>query len=106
MAELFENAEVNRVPRWPLMTRLVALSVVAHGLFLLAVVYVPTLRSMLYVAGNVAGIKFVSEEYDRTLVGQRATVVQFAPHEKLHYPPDYFGAPAVEETFSLTCAPC
>src|SRR3954467_13172379 len=101
MAELFERVEINRVPRWPLMTRLVALSVVVHGLFLLAVVYVPTLRGLLYVAGNMSGIKFVSEDYDRTLIGQRATVVQFAPHEKLRYPPDYFGAPAVEETTQL-----
>lgn len=101
MTELFDNVEVNRVPRWPLMTRLVALSVVAHGLFIVALVYVPVLRSMLYVAGNMAGIKFVSEDYDRTLIGQRATIVQFAPHEKLHYPPDYFGAPAVEETAQL-----
>ena len=101
MAELFERVEINRAPRWPLMTRLVALSVVVHGLFLLAVVYVPTLRSMLYVASNISGIKFVNEDYDRTLIGQRATVVQLGPHEKLIYPPDYFGAPAVEETTQL-----
>lgn len=98
MAELFEKAEINRAPRWPLMTRLLALSVVAHGLFLVAVVYVPTLRSLLFVAGNVSGLKFVSEDYDPTLVGQRATVIQFPPHEKLYYPVDYFGAPAVAET--------
>jgi hypothetical protein len=101
MPELFERVEINRVPRWPLMTRLVALSVVVHGLFLLAIVYVPTLRGLLYVAGNMSGIQFVSEDYDRTLVGQRATIVHFAPHEKLRYPPDYFGAPAVEETTQL-----
>lgn len=101
MAELFERVEVNRAPRWPLMTRLVALSVVAHGLFLVAVVYVPTVRSMLSLASSMSGIKFVSEDYDKTLIGQRATVVQFAPHEKLRYPPDYFGAPAVEETTQL-----
>lgn len=80
------------------MSRLVALSLVAHGLFLVAVVYVPTVRSMLYVASNVSGIKFVNEDYDPTLIGQRATIVRFEPHEKLYYPPDYFGAPAVAET--------
>jgi hypothetical protein len=101
MAELFDRIEINRAPRWPLLSRLLALSVVVHGLFLLAVVYVPALRSILYVAGNMSGIKFVSEDYDRTLVGQRATIIQFAPHEKLRYPPDYFGAPAVEETTQL-----
>jgi hypothetical protein len=101
MAELFQRVEINRVPRWPLMTRLLALSVVAHGLFLVAVVYVPTLRSLLYVAGSMSGIKLVSEDYDRTLIGQRATIVQLGPHEKLYYPQDYFGAPAVAETTQL-----
>lgn len=101
MAELFERVEINRAPRWPLMTRLVALSVVAHGLFLVAVVYVPTLRGILSVAGAMSGIQFVSEDYDRTLIGQRATIVQLGPHEKLRYPADYFGAPAVEETTML-----
>ena len=97
MAELFDRFEVNRVPRWPLMTRLVALSVVLHGLFFVAVAYVPTLRSLLHAAGSVAGIEFVSEDYDRTLVGQRATIVKLEPYEKLYYPSDYFGPPPGEE---------
>ena len=101
MSELFERFEVNRTPRWPLMSRLVALSLVAHGLFLVAVVYVPTVRSMLYVASTISGITFVNEEYDRTLVGQRATIIKFEPHEKLYYPPDYFGAPEVAQTSQL-----
>jgi hypothetical protein len=101
MGELFDRFEINRVPRWPLMSRLVALSVVAHGLFLVAVIYVPTVRSMLYVASSMSGIKFVSEDYDPTLLGQRATIVKLEPHEKLYYPPDYFGAPEVAETTQL-----
>jgi hypothetical protein len=98
MAELFDRFEINRAPRWPLMTRLVALSVVLHGLFLVSLAYVPRLSAMMHVAGQFAGIKFVSEDYDPTLVGQRATVMHLAPHEKLYYPPDYFGAPEVAET--------
>lgn len=83
------------------MSRLVALSVVLHGIFLVAVFYIPTLRSALYTAGSLAGLKFVSEDYDKTLIGQRATIINLGPHEKLVYPPDYFGAPAVEETTLL-----
>ena len=98
MAELFDRFEINRVPRWPLMSRLVALSIVLHGLFIVAVVYVPTLRGLLYVASAMSGFKIVSEDYDRTLLGQRATVIKLEPHEKLYYPPDYFGAPEVAET--------
>jgi hypothetical protein len=98
MTELFDRFEINRAPRWPLMSRLVALSIVLHGLFLVAVVYVPTLRAILYVASSVSGLKFVSQDYDPTLVGQRATIVRLEPHEKLYYPPDYFGAPEVAPT--------
>jgi hypothetical protein len=97
MTELFDRFEINRAPRWPLMSRLLALSIVVHGLFLVAVVYVPTLRGMLFVASNMSGIKFVSEDYDPTLVGQRATIVRLEPHEKLYYPADYFGAPPAPE---------
>src|SRR5215211_4621496 len=98
MSELFDKFEINRAPRWPLMSRLVALSVVLHGLFLVTVVYVPTLRSLLFVASAMSGIKFVSEDYDKTLLGQRATIINLGPHEKLFYPPDYFGSPEVAET--------
>jgi hypothetical protein len=98
MAELFDRFEINRAPRWPMLTRLVALSVVLHGLFLVSLAYVPQLSAMMHVAGQFAGIRFVSEDYDPTLIGQRATVMRLAPHEKLYYPPDYFGAPEVAET--------
>ena len=79
MAELFERFEVDRVPRWPLLSRLVALSVVLHGVFFVAAAYVPTLRSLLFVAGTVSGFKIVSEDYDPTLVGRRATIVKLEP---------------------------
>ena len=93
MAELFDRYAVDRVPRWPLLSRLVALSVVVHGLFFVTVFYVPSLRNLLRVAGSMSGIELVSEDYDRTLVGRRATIIKLEPYEKLYYPTDYFGAP-------------
>ncbi|MCA1592264.1 MAG: hypothetical protein LC754_06360 [Acidobacteria bacterium] len=90
MAELFGNFEINRVPRWPIMSRLLTASVVLHGLFFVAVVYVPKLQSLFRVAGEFAGIQFVNEDYDKTLIGQRATLVKLEPYQKLYYPPDYF----------------
>lgn len=99
MAELFDRFAVDRVPRWPLLSRLVALSVVLHGLFFVAVAYIPTLQSLFHVAGSWAGVKFVEKDYDPTLVGQRATLIKVnnEPYQKLYYPTDYFGAPALPE---------
>ncbi|HZI19641.1 MAG TPA: hypothetical protein VEY09_13710 [Pyrinomonadaceae bacterium] len=76
-----------------MLSRLFALSVVLHGLFFVAVMYVPQARSLALVAGQLSGIEFVSEDYDRSLVGQRATIVNISqgPPEKLFYPADYFG---------------
>ena len=91
MAELFAYSDLERVPRWPMVTRLLALSVVLHGLFFVAVAYVPSVRSLLVVAGDFAGIEFVDADYDRSLIGQRATMLKFEPYEKLYYPGDYFG---------------
>ncbi len=101
MAELFERFEVDRVPRWPMLSRLLALSVVLHGVFFVAAAYLPSVRSLLFVAGTVSGFKIVSEDYDPTLVGQRATVVKLEPYEKLVYPADYFGAPPTPEDMML-----
>lgn len=91
MAQLFDDFEINSTPRWPRLTRLLALSVVLHCLLIVAVVYVPTLRAVARAAGSVAGLEFVEEDYDKTLVGQRATLVKLSePYEKLYYPADYF----------------
>lgn len=73
-----------------MLTRLVMASIAAHGLFFVTVAYVPTLRGLFNVAGTLSGIELVSEDYDRSLVGQRATVIKLEPHEKLYYPADYF----------------
>lgn len=90
MAELFGKFEINRVPRWPLLSRLLAASVVLHGLFLVAVAYVPSLQSLMRVAGDLTGIEFVDEDYDKSLVGQRATLIKLEPYRKLYYPEGYF----------------
>lgn len=90
MSQLFADFEINRAPRWPLMTRLVMASIVAHGMFLVTVAYLPALQGLYHAAGTLAGFEFVSEDYDRSLIGQRATIINLAPDEKLYYPADYF----------------
>lgn len=91
MPELFDDFEINSTPRWPRLSRLVALSVVLHGLLILAIVYVPALSAVARAAGSVAGLEFVEEDYTKTVIGQRATIVKLSePYEKLYYPADYF----------------
>ncbi|HEX8472665.1 MAG TPA: hypothetical protein VF666_01405 [Pyrinomonadaceae bacterium] len=91
MAELFQNFEINRVPRWPLVTRLLMGSIVLHALFITAIAYAPTVRSMLQIAGMFAGAEYVDEDYQRINIRERATMLTFAkPTEKLYYPPGYF----------------
>lgn len=90
MAELFDHYEINRAPRWPRVARTLAGSMAVHLLLVAAVIYVPALQSVLRAAGTVAGFEFVDADYDRTLIGQRATIINIGGDEKLYYPPGYF----------------
>lgn len=91
MAQLFQHFEVNRTPRWPIMSRLLAGSIVLHALLITVGAYVPTLRSMLHIAGMFAGADYVDEDYSRIDIRERATMLTLSkPTEKLYYPPGYF----------------
>ena len=63
MAELFEKFEVNRDPRWKVLTRLTVGSLVLHLALLWMVIYVPTVRDTLNIAALVASTKFVDKPY-------------------------------------------
>ena len=54
MAELFENIEVNREPRWNVLMRLTGASLIIHLVLLYAVIYVPALRDTLNIASIIA----------------------------------------------------
>ena len=87
MSELFEKFEVNRDPRWKILTRLVGASLVVHLVFLWLVVYVPVFRDSLNIVALVAGTKFVDKPYDPTRI---ADDVQWVQADKFHYPEGYF----------------
>ena len=103
MAELFDNYEINRAPRWPRLARALAGSFVLHGLLFLAVAFVPTIRAVLHLVGMASGADYVSEDYTLGEIRERATIVKLTdPHQKLYYPPGYFetnapNAPVAEE---------
>lgn len=87
--ELFENYRVDRVPRWPIMTRLAAGSIVLHAIFILVVLYVPAVRDALNIASIIAGSDYVDRDYKRTQIGDRAVIIEL-PRDKFRYPDGYF----------------
>lgn len=90
MTELFANFEINRAPRWPRLLRAFAGAVALHSLLAALVVYVPTVRSVLHIAGMFSDTEYTDEDYTLAGIRERATMLKFPPREKLYYPPGYF----------------
>ena len=89
MTELFEKFEVNRDPRWQILTKLAGASLVLHLVFVWMVIYVPAFRDTLNIAALVANTKFVDKDYQATRIGDEVQLVQL---EKFRYPEGYFTA--------------
>ena len=87
MAELFEKFEVNRDPRWIVLTKLLGASLVVHFALLWVVIYVPTVRDTVNIAALIASTKFVEKPYEATQIGDQVQVVKL-----FRYPEGYFTA--------------
>jgi hypothetical protein len=101
MAELFADFEINRQPRWPLISRLLGGSFVAHVLVAVCVLYIPGIRAAFNIASLLAGTSFVDRPYERTEISDEVQLVELAS-EKFHYPEGYF---ALESQWSATPTP-
>ena len=88
MSELFERFEVNREPRWQVLTKLLSASLVVHLVFVWLVIYVPAFRDTLNIAALIARTKFVERDYNATQIGDDVQLVQLT--DKFHYPEGYF----------------
>ena len=86
--QLFERFEVNREPRWQMVTKLVGASLVLHLVFVWMVIYVPAFRDTLNIAALIASTKFVDKDYQATQIRDDVQVVQLS--EKFRYPDGYF----------------
>jgi len=86
--ELFEKFEVNRDPRWQVITKLLVASLVLHLVFVWAVIYVPVFRDTLNIASLIANTKFVDKDYEATQIRDDVQLVQIS--DKFHYPEGYF----------------
>jgi hypothetical protein len=61
MAELFASFEVNREPRWPVISKLLAGSLAVHLLALAGVVFVPGVRDAFNLASLITVPRFVDK---------------------------------------------
>jgi len=86
--ELFERFEVNRDPRWQVITKLLVASLVLHLVFVWAVIYIPVFRDTLNIASLIANTKFVEKDYEATQIRDDVQLVQIS--DKFHYPEGYF----------------
>jgi len=86
--ELFERFEVNREPRWQVLTKLAGASLVLHLVFVWMVIYVPAFRETLNIAALIASTKFVDKDYAATQIRDDVQIVQL--NEKFRYPDGYF----------------
>jgi hypothetical protein len=89
MAELFANFEVNREPRWPIISKLLAGSLAFHVLMSVIVLFVPGVRDAFNLATLIAGTRFVDKPYERTEIADDVQWVEMASN-KFHYPEGYF----------------
>ena len=87
MTELFDNFEVNRDPKWPVLTRLVGASLVLHLALVWLVIYVPAVRDTVNIAALIASTRFVDEDYVATQIGDDVQLVEI---EKFRYPEGYW----------------
>ena len=88
MAELFEKFEVNRDPRWIVVTKLLGASLVLHLALLWVVIYVPTVRDTLNIAALIASTSFVDKPYEATQIADQVQVVQLFRYPEGYFTPD------------------
>jgi hypothetical protein len=89
MAALFAQFEVNRQPRWPILSLLLGGSVVVHALLIACALFVPGIRDAFNLANLISGTRFVDKPYDRTIIGDEVQLIDL-PGNKFHYPEGYF----------------
>jgi hypothetical protein len=98
MAELFADFEVNDEVRWPIILRLLGVSLVAHVVGIACLMYVPAFRDAFNLANLIADTNFVDKPYASTDIGDDVQIVELTG-EKFHYPEGYFATDQQPQAF-------
>jgi hypothetical protein len=88
MAELFANVEINREPRWQILSKLAAASLALHATVLASLIYVPVVRDTFNLAALLSDTGYVDKAYTKTEIGE-VQMLQM-PEAKFRYPDGYF----------------
>src|SRR6266498_4141763 len=104
MAELFANFEVNREPRWPIVSKLLVGSLAAHALAAACVLFVPGVRDAFNLASLISETRFVDKSYERTQIGDDVQLLELASN-KFHYPEGYFATDSQAELTPFPSVP-
>src|SRR6266478_1135708 len=88
MAELFNNFEVNKEPRGPVLLRLIGASIMLPLALAASVIYVPGLRDALNIAALAGRADYVDRPYSKTAIGEDVQLVEVG--QKFRYPEGYF----------------
>src|SRR6185503_2591125 len=88
MAELFANSEINREPRWQILSKLAVGSLALHAALLASLIYVPAVRDTFNIAALLSDTGFVDRAYTKTEIGDDVQLLEMTP--KFHYPEGYF----------------
>jgi hypothetical protein len=91
MSDLFARFEVNAAPRWPILLRLTAASVVLHTSALACLIFIPPVREAFNIAAMFSNTSFVDRPYEKTEIGGEVQIVSLT---KFHYPEGYFAMDA------------
>ena len=89
MAELFSNIEINREPRWQILSKLALASLAFHATVLASLIYVPAVRDTFNVAALLSDTGYVDKAYTKTSIGEDVQMLQLPP-AKFRYPEGYF----------------
>lgn len=93
-----EAARVGPFVRW------IGGSIIAHALLIAAIVYVPAVRDTFALANTLSAFQVVSEDYKKTEVHERATIINLAANQ-LYYPYDLQNPPVADPALVETVAP-